>query len=499
MLTHLVTAVALALGGVQAAPGWLDDYQALEAQIGERHLADKSSANLAWGESYVMRSYLDVYRKTGDTAWLDKLTAHADTVIAHADDIDGDGFLGWSTARYSPVELLNPSFESGTGSLPADWTRFQDSGTHIYRTTDVPAGTGTRSVRVVSDLTRWKKLRQPVNSAYEGGTRHVLRGWGKRTGSVTGRVVLRDGSTTLCMLEYTTSTWTYKETTCLLPAGRSLEVWLEHNTYTVSGSAYFDDVKLSGLFPYIVHDAMIGIPIAEFIRLVAQTPDLSAYAAKATSYRAFLEQEIVPRWESSPYIGNTWRPIGTTEGTYVQSPNLDTFSHTRPSSEQPYNMVLGFANLLMVLHSVNGDPAYLDRALRIARWARNDLVGSGGAYIWNYATYTTTKEDLSHANVDLSAFLEFYRQGQVFTTADMIALKNTLKSKMWNGSTTAPAFSLRVDGSGSAGVTDYFLHSWLELTEWDPQVGALVATKYTGFAPDNSAHLITLARLVKWE
>lgn len=505
MLTNLIAAAALILSPSAAAPAesvWLTKYRTLESQIGDSLYNDSSSANLAWGESYIMRSYLDVYGVTQDTAWLDKLVTHADAVIGNADDIDGDGYLGWSTSRYSPVELLNPSFESaasGDTTLPASWTRFQDTGSHVYRTTDVPSGTGSQSVRVVSDLTKWKKLRQPVSTAYAGGTKHVLRGWGKRTGSVTGRAVLRDGSTTLCMLEFTTSTWTYKEVTCSLPAGRAPVIWLEHNTYTLSGSAYFDDIKLSGIFPYIVHDAMIGIPVAEFVRLVAQTPALSAYAAKAATYRAFLENEIVPRWQSSGYIGNTWTAIGASEGTYRQSPNLDTFSHTSVSDDLPYNMPLGFANLLMVLHSVNGDPAYLDRATRIARWARNDLVNSGGAYIWNYATYTTTKEDLSHANVDLSAFFEFYRRGQVFTAADMTALKNTLKTRMWNGSATAPVFSLRVDGTGAPNGVDYFMHSWIELAEFDPQVNTLVATKYTGFTPVNSSHLITLSRLLKWE
>ncbi|MET7465168.1 hypothetical protein [Nonomuraea sp. NPDC005501] len=509
MIARLLTAVALVLGSTTPAPAsaaaggvWLGRYEELAARIGDSLLQDGDSATLAWGESYVMRSHLDIYRKTGDATWLDTFVRHADAVIGHADDIDGDGYLGWSTSRYSPVESLNPGFEtaaSGDATLPAGWTRFQDSGSHVHRTTDVPSGTGSRSVRVVSDLTRWKKLHQPVNARYAGGTTHVLRGWGKRTGSVAGRIVVRDGSTTLCGLEYTTSTWTYKETACVLPAGRSPEVWLEHDTYKVSGSAYFDDVKLSGRFPYIVHDAMIGIPIAEFVRLVAQDAALSRYGVKAAAYRAFLENHIVPRWESSAYLGDTWRPLGATEGVYLQSPKLDTLSHTRPSDELPYNMALAFANLLLVLHSVNGDAAYLDRATRVARWARNDLTTSGGAFTWNYATYTTTREDVSHANVDLSAFLEFQRQGYVFTASDMAAFKNTFKTRMWNGSTTAPVFSLRVDGTGNADGADSYLHSWLELTDWDPQVKELVAAKYTGFTATNAGHLITLARLAARE
>ncbi|MFD1934768.1 hypothetical protein ACFSKW_25160 [Nonomuraea mangrovi] len=477
---------------------WLTKYKALEAAIGDAVYTDPSSANLAWGESYIMRSYLDVYAATQDTAWLDKIVTHADTIIANADDIDNDGFSGWSTSQYSPPELANTSFESaasGDTTLPANWTRFQDTGSHIYRTTDVPgSGTGTQSVRVVSDQTKWKKLRQKIGSDYAGGTKHVLRAWGKRTGSVVGRVVLRDGSTTLCMLEYASTAWQLKQTTCDIPAGRAPEVWLEHASYTVSGSAYFDDVRLNGIFPYIVHDAMIGIPIAEFVRLVAKTPALSGYSAKAAAYRAFLENEIVPRWEQSGYLGNTWN--GT---SYQQSPNVDTFSHVRSSNDLPFNMPLGFANLLTVLHEVNGNPTYLDRATKVAQWAKGHLTGSAGAYVWNYATYTTKKEDLSHANVDVSAFVEFYRRGQVFTAADMTAFTKTLKSKMWNGSTSAPGFSLYVDGTGAANGVDYFLHSWLELSEFDRQVWTLAATKYTGFTATNASHLITLSRLLRLE
>lgn len=336
--------------------------------------------------------------------------------------------------------------------------------------------------------------RQQIGAGYEGGTRYVLRALGKRTGSVVGRVVLRDASTTLCMLEYTTSTWALKQTTCDIPAGRSPEVWLEHASYTVSGSAYFDDVRLSGIFPYIVHDGMIGIPIAEFIRLVAKNPALSGYGAKAAAYQTFLETEIIPRWEQSAYLGNTWN--GT---SYQQSPNVDAFSHTRVSNDLPFNMSLAFANMLAILHEVNGNPAYLARATKIAQWTKSKLTNSGGAYIWNYSTYATQKEDLSHGNVDLSAFVEFYRRGQVFTAADMTAFKNTLITKMWNGSATAPAFSLYIDGTGATNGVDYFLHSWLELTEFDRQVWTLTATKYTTFTPTSAPHLITLARLLTWE
>jgi hypothetical protein len=497
VLLNLVLAGTLAMTGVQPVESvWLTKYRALEAQISGNYYTSPKSDRLAWGESYIMRSYLDVYQATQDSSWLDKLVTHADTVIANADDIDGDGFLGWSTAKYTPVALSNPDFTNPTGSdtLPTAWTRFQDTGSHIYRTTDTPAGEGPQAVRVVSDQTRWKKLYQNVAAGYGSGVTYVLRGWGKKTGSTTGRIVLREGTRSICALDYTSTSWTYKEVECVMPrGGPALRVWLEHASYTAAGSTYFDAVELSGRYPFIVHDGMIGLPMAEFARLVATTPALSAYAGKAEAYRAFLETQIVPRWERSAFLGNTWN--GT---TYREPPNINTMPGTDPSRDLPYNMALVFANMLTVLHSLNGDAAYQARADSVVRWAKGALTNSGGAYVWNYASYSAIqKEDISHANVDLSAFLEYYRNGRILTAADMTALKNTFKNKVWNGSTTAPRFRFYVDGSDNTTQADIYLHSWIELTEWDPQVKALVATKYTNLPLSNPSHLITLARLIK--
>ena len=101
-----LVASALLVPAVGAGPArasgntWYDRYAAMDAALGDG--VSVNSATLAWGESYRLRSYLDVYRSTRDTAWLDRLVGRVDAVVAGADDVDNDGFLGWSATRYSP-------------------------------------------------------------------------------------------------------------------------------------------------------------------------------------------------------------------------------------------------------------------------------------------------------------------------------------------------------------------------------------------------------------
>ena len=73
-------------------------------------LTSDDSAELGWGEAYVLRAFAEAYRFTGDVYWLRRLCAHAEAVLANAKDtpegipfdpVYADGFLGWGTDRYS--------------------------------------------------------------------------------------------------------------------------------------------------------------------------------------------------------------------------------------------------------------------------------------------------------------------------------------------------------------------------------------------------------------
>ncbi len=63
--------------------------------------------NLAWGESYILNAYLDMYEATKNVYYLRKFTEHADRVIANTDnergekDYIGRSLVGWGSTKYS--------------------------------------------------------------------------------------------------------------------------------------------------------------------------------------------------------------------------------------------------------------------------------------------------------------------------------------------------------------------------------------------------------------
>ncbi|MDF2670110.1 MAG: hypothetical protein K0R67_2416 [Paenibacillus sp.] len=504
-------AVALLVGAVSPAAAsnnvWYDKYTALDTSIGGNFYTSKEGSNLAWGESYILNSYLDLYGLTKNTSWLNKFTTHADTIAANADDIDGDGYLGWSTSTYSPLEAANGDFELGTSgdsTLPANWLRFQGTSSTVRRTTD-SAFSGTFGAKISTEPTgtKWQSMYQPFIS-YEPNTKYVLRMNAKTNGSAAkGRAYVRDKTTNtlIATILFENTSWEYLTVEFTTPAaGHDLELWLGHQTYTVPGGiAYYDNVKVGAKLPYLVHDGMIGTPLAKFIRLINQTPSLqSAYLTKSNTYQDLLEDHVIPRWESSPYIGNTWTSFSSTTGTYKQSTNFDAFSHGATWTYLPYNQSLAYTLMLMVLYDVNGNTTYLDRAKKNAQYFKNSLVANGTAYKWNYSNYSSGAEDTSHANIDLAAALEMYRHGLIFTAADMDKFTDALTEHMWNSNLTTPLVTKYVDGSGDSSFSKY-MSVWTELAQFDKRVFNISSEQFRSYTPVSGVEMLNLSNIMKWD
>ncbi|TNJ59189.1 hypothetical protein FE784_37570 [Paenibacillus hemerocallicola] len=512
-------ALILLFGTVPAAfasgNDWYDDYLAYESSQSGNYYASSDSALLGWQESYMLRSYINLYDMTKNTGWLDKFTLHADTVLGNADDSDGDGYLGWSTYRYSPNLTTNGTFASGASgdaALPAGWTRFQSTSATAYRSN----GSGAYNT-VASDAwglvlktngTSWQKLYQSIS--YEPKTKYRVSFYGKTNGSAAkGRVYVHDrtANTILASVIFDNTSWQNFTVDFTAPAvsGHNLELWLAHADYTATGGiAYFDDVALNGWFPYIVHDGMIGVPIAEFIRLVDRSPTaLSAYAAKAAAYRQFIENEIVPRWESSSYIGNTWVSATASAGYYKEPPNVDSFATTTALDPLPYNQFLAFAELLAIMHDVNGSSAYLDKAKKMGQYFKNSLTTVGSAYDWDYAGYTTRTEDTSHANVDLTPVTELFNKGQIFDGTDLGKFSATLTTKVWNGSLSSPKLHNYVDGTQGTLASDFLytkdMSGWLKLAQFDPTAWTIGAGQYGSSPPSRFIEALVLSLIMKWD
>ncbi|WJH36547.1 hypothetical protein N6H14_12785 [Paenibacillus sp. CC-CFT747] len=317
VLSSLILLMGVSLPARASGNLWYDKYTALEQSIGGQYYTSPESGTLAWSESYILRSYLSLYQSTKNTAWLDKFTTHSDTILANANDNDGDGYLGWDTYSYSPLDVPNEGFETASATdstLPDGWVRFQSTSATAYRSNAAGEyNNDSWGLVLKTNGTSWQKLYQPF-TGYEPNTHYVLRLYGKTNGSAAkgqAYVYDRTAGTILGSVTVDGTTWSFYSVEFTAPAaGHTLELWLGHQSYNVTGgTAYFDNVKVSARYPYLVHDGMTTLPMAEFVRLVASDSSLSAYQTKAATYRSFIENEIVPRWESSSYIGNSWKEV----------------------------------------------------------------------------------------------------------------------------------------------------------------------------------------------
>lgn len=338
---------------------WYDKYVAYESVSGSSLYTSTNAAILGWNESYMLRSYVILYELTNDTDWLDKLTTHADFIIANATDVGSDGYLDWATTNY------------GTG----------------------------------------------------------------------------------------------------------------------------------GNYPYLVLDGLISLPMAQFIRLVNQNPTtLSAYATKATAYRTFIENEIVPKWtDSGSYVGNCWVQLSSSTG-YFKEPTTINSLPNGVFNPLPYNMMGPFAQMLWAMYDVNGNTAYRDRANQIVQYFKNGLTANGTGYKWWYCNISSPHlEDTSHGNLTVDMAIDSYNRGGTITGTHIAGLSNTLTTYMWNQSLTAPKVKDYVDGSGTTYSDTRYLTGWTRMTQFNAKAWTIAAEQFRTFTPGGFNHIQTLAQIMAWD
>ena len=484
---------------------WYDKYIDAEANMGDNYHAAVTSTSLAWDESYVLQSYIEMYNVTKDTNWLDKIIHHVDTMISHTNDDDGDGYLGWYTDRYSPQLTINNGFEtgdSGDSTLPANWTRYQSNSTTAYRSTSATYS-GSYGLVLKTNGTSWQSLYQDIGSYYPGNkmsltidakTNGVVHGWCY--------VIDKTTSTILAEIVVDTTSWTEYSVDFNAPsiAGHDVEVWMTHGSYNVTdGIAYYDNIKVKNYFQYQVHDAQITLPIAEFVKLIHDVPALqSAYQTKADTYQNFIEDEIFPKWENTnSYYGNCWEQENSTHGYYKLCSSKNTYVSSTPGDQLPYNMNLVYAKMLLLMYNVNGSSTYYDRARAIVTHWHETLTNNGSSYNMFYEG--SSVEDTSHGMLDVAAAIEFYRQGIVFNGSNIDRLTNNLTDLMWNGSLTAPTVSAATNGTGSTSTFTRSLCNWTELAQFDSNVWKIAAEQFRNYTVSEATDLLVLAQIMKWD
>ncbi len=520
----LLTSLALAPDSVATGNPWYDAFVTYDTARGTSYMTSADASYLAWQESFMQRSYLNLYETTGDTAWLTKFVTHANAVTdpTRFSDIDGDGFKDWTTARYSPDLTVNGTFDtadSADATLPAGWIRNGSSAATAARTnvagefitTTVACVPGGYGLKLTTAGTTAQRLYRVI-TGYEPGRKHLLSFSAKNGGSVNGRVFLYDRTAmqNIASVEVTSGAWTSYSLDFMMPAaGHTVEIWLAHMTTTPAAqSSFFENVRVASYFSYHVLDGMIGIPLANFVRLVHRNPvALAAFQPAATAYRGVLEAQVIAKWQNgAAFYGNTWVSVSATEGYYREPTNHNTFSTTTVFNPLPYNQYFVLLELQNILYDVNASAAYLAKVEQGAAYFANRLTSAGGSspYTWYYAAFTGSKiEDASHANVDLEFVTELHRSGSVFTDTDMIRFAATLTANLWNGSTVTPLLNNLVTGVQGSYCSNYgfsrTMYGWVPLAQFDARAWQIAATQYAAVAPSGHDEAVTLSQIIRWD
>ncbi|MEE3367876.1 MAG: fibronectin type III domain-containing protein [Planctomycetota bacterium] len=92
---------------------WYAAFAAWEKEHGADYVGLLCGGDVAWGESYILRMYVNLYNTFGERQWLDKIVSHVDRLVANLSDKPKlplhahvapqylDGYLGWGQSRYT--------------------------------------------------------------------------------------------------------------------------------------------------------------------------------------------------------------------------------------------------------------------------------------------------------------------------------------------------------------------------------------------------------------
>jgi hypothetical protein len=378
---------------------------------------DNEVGRLAWGESYVLLAYLEMYDATGETRYLDAFVTHADDVLARTDETLGvtdwagrSGPVWRAGARYG---FAYQALRAGDGSVIGTLTACR-SGLNDQTYVSVLRGSRAGTFSLLLTNGGWG-VREEFNdlSPSSSSTAWWVRALGSRS-----RLVKAASSR---------------------PAGdRALPL--------LSSPATFTPYRIS----YPVHSGLLALPLARFARVVSGDATLgAAYGTAAARYLTAAERALAshePQWVQEGDAGYYRAEPG--------SPWL------LDGVGLPYNQNLAVGRAFLELWRATGTEAHRARALAIGRHFKAGLSTTRErGYVWRYwwgQAYTGWSagsspssntpvyagmrgwEDVGHAAVDVDFVCDVADVpsglDDQFTDADVARLANTLNLQMRSGS-----------------------------------------------------------------
>lgn len=411
------------------------------------------NGSLAWGQSYILRSYLAMYQAFGDTRYLDLLCRNADAMLGTRDSVRG--VTDWRGK-----------------SLPA-WRGWQP---YTAGRVDVPGANGTPVLQLRTSQTYANTVVADV----------VPESADRFTVTITDTRLNVSNTFTNLTMDTTSPDYVVKRIFDANPTttkATAVDLRTDNAPAMPQAGTY---TMASAYVIFSVHTGMITAPIAEFCRLVRDNPTLHArYGAKSAEYLRATRDAV------GCHDGE-WRQNDQGEGWYIWEKGTPL---AFDGCEMPCNQFLALATTQLHLAALTGYPAYRDRAVRMLTTYRNDLTVKGNSYVWRYwwtkgrvyngyrqaddvSEWTPAYpngarqiEDASHGAVDVEAMLVAQRSGLVFGDADIQRMAATYTDNlMAYDADGTPHIWSGVDGTGTLGSQDAQAPRWVNLAPWDERI-----------------------------
>jgi hypothetical protein len=345
------------------------------------------SSTLGWGEGGIITSYINMWEATEDVYWLGKISEHFHRIMANASDLEGDGYLSWYTIAYSTAIAWAERFHNVSNAEIAE---------------------------VYQKIMDGKEARKCTGHTYlvdflDSADRFRVIDWDTRE-------VIADG------LDYD---------------GVEVEITqIEPFTFKISGTTHQGDrflIRTMAPEPtrYAVHQGLFLYPVARFIEIVGQRPELQEqYGDDAREFLQFINRNIFEMHERD------WLDMGELGGLYRGEPKITARA---PNRVLPHNQYAELARVWLVLQNVEGaHPLMAQRAEQMVRYFKSHLYldEENNSYYWRYSNWIEfdepghyfgpdSYESIGYGNIDVKLAVEAARRSVLFTEEDMQRFVNT--------------------------------------------------------------------------
>jgi len=423
-------------------------------------MKNPEGSTLAWGESYLLGAYMDLYEATGNPRFLHEVAVRGERLLGHRDDkrgvTDGSG-------------QSRPAWSVGSKYVVASGILVDQQGKDLIAIRSTPsANNNATEVEIIPqpDGRLVLKVRNEVLNRFEEFENLSLDPKDERFLPE----VVNDP-----LAPYSARPGNYSDKSNLirvemvgkgLPAPRKIRL----SPIPLAFAGYVG----------VIYD-----PLIRFAETVKKHPNLRNFNQTAEYFIQAAEESY------QDLAKRLWREIpGQDEGYYLMCEKGE--SMPADNVGQPFNYLARHVCVELALYRLTGKDSYLDRSRKMVNLFKNRLIydRERDLYVWNYWYEPMTTvgwipadnisfnvmvypgkarvEDISHGGHDIAMVMAAHRMGLGFDDADVRRFANTfLKNVLREDRKTTARL---VDGSGDYPAYFPSLYQWLVLAEEVPEV-----------------------------